>query len=145
LLNARLALEDDESQTAFNVFLPPTADELSEMIAAHVVALTGAAPRITVQVAQVPAFHGMAVALFVPTAADTPDWADRLRAAPGIILAETGAASSCVDAVGQEAVIAKLTIAPKGAAMAGAAIWCVFDAARLAALSAVWIAETAAL
>jgi aspartate-semialdehyde dehydrogenase len=140
LLNARLNLEDDESQTAFNVLLPPTADELGEVIAAHVVALTGAAYTITVQAVQVPAFHGAGVALFLPAAAEMPDCAALLRAAPGIILAETGAASSFVDAAAQEAVIAKLTETP-----AGAMIWCVFDAARLAALTAVWIAETVRL
>jgi aspartate-semialdehyde dehydrogenase len=140
LLNARLNLEDDEYQTAFNVLLPPTADELGEVIARQVVALAGVAPTINVQVLQVPAFHGAGVALFLPAVAEMPDCAALLRAAPGIILVETGAASSFVDAAGQEAVIAKLTETP-----AGAMLWCVFDAARLAALTAVWIAETVRL
>jgi aspartate-semialdehyde dehydrogenase len=140
LLNARLNLEDDEYQTAFNVLLPPTADELGEVIARQVAALAGVAPTINVHALQVPAFHGAGVALFLPAVAEMPDCAALLRAAPGIILVETGAASSFVDAAGQEAVIAKLTETP-----AGAMIWCVFDAARLAALTAVWIAETVRL
>jgi hypothetical protein len=60
-----------------------------------------------------------------------------LRSAPGIILVESEEASGLVDGVGQEAIIVRLTVSRGGAA----SIWCTFDAARLAALSAVWIAE----
>ena len=140
LLNAQLDLADEESQKAFNLFLPPFAEELAQVIAAHVTTLTATAPALVVQVAQVPAFHGTAVALFIPAATALVDPAARLREAPGIVLVESGAASSLVDATSQEAVITKLSVTP-----AGAAIWCVFDAARMAALSAVWIAETAGL
>ncbi|MGH7879796.1 MAG: hypothetical protein ACREQD_09910, partial [Candidatus Binataceae bacterium] len=128
LLNARLQLGDEETQTAFNVFLPPAADELAEVIAAQVATLlVVGGPNLIVQIAQAPAFLGAAVALFLPPGAESAQWAMRLRTAPGIILVETAEASGFIDAAAQEAVIAKLTITP-----AGAAIWCVFDAARLA-------------
>jgi hypothetical protein len=55
------------------------------------------------------------------------------------VLVESGEASSLVDATRQEAVIVKLTNTA-----AGAALWAVFDPARLAALTALWIAETLA-
>ncbi|HLW69551.1 MAG TPA: hypothetical protein VKS22_02910 [Candidatus Binataceae bacterium] len=140
LLNARLQLGEEESQTAFNVFIPPAADALAAAIAAQVATLLDGGPGLNIQIAEVPAFLGAAVALFLPLAAETSQWAAQLRAAPGIILVESGEASSFVDAAAQEAVIAKLTVTP-----AGVAIWCVFDAARLAALSAIWIAETVSL
>jgi len=137
LLNARLQLGEEETQTAFNVLIPPAADNLAEAIAAQVANLLGGGPGLTVQLAEVPAFLGAAVALFLPVASETSQWAEWLRAAPGIILVESGEASSFIDAAAQEAVIAKLTVTPSGAA-----IWSVFDGARLAALSAIWIAET---
>jgi aspartate-semialdehyde dehydrogenase len=140
LLNARLQLGEEETQTAFNVLIPPAADELAAAIVAQVATLVAGGPGLTVQLAEVPAFLGAAVALFFPLAAESSQWAERLRAAPGIILVESGEASSFVDAAAQEGVIARLTVMPSGAA-----IWCVFDAARLAALSAIWIAETVSL
>ena len=42
-----------------------------------------------------------------------------------------------VDAVGQEAVIVRMR--PSGG---GAVMWCVFDSARVAATTALWIAES---
>jgi len=137
LLNARLDLADDETQTAFNLFLPGEADEMAGVIAAQVAALTGTTPKLAIQVARAPVFHGAAVALFLPYQADTPQWAARLRGAPGLVLVESGEASGSADAAGQEAVIVKLTVGP-----AGAALWCVFDPARIAALAAIWVAET---
>lgn len=137
LLNARLDLGDDPTQIAFNLFLPADADELAGIIAAQVATLAASAPPLALQVARAPVFHGAVVALFLPAAATTPDPAARLREAPGIVLVESGEASGSVDAAGQEAVIAKLATSP-----AGATLWCAFDAARLAALSAIWVAET---
>jgi aspartate-semialdehyde dehydrogenase len=87
-------------------------------------------------VVRVPAFHGSAVALFLPTGKESSEWAARLRSAPGIILVESDEVAGLVDAVSQEAVIVRMT-----QTAAGAALWCAFDAARLAALTAVWIAE----
>ncbi len=137
VLNARLSLDDEETQTAFNVFQPADADHSAVVIAAQVGELIGSAPQIVVQIVQMPVFHGSATALFVPRSPDSTEWASRLRAAPGIILVENSDASTLIDAAGQEAVIVRVSLTP-----AGAALWCVFDAARLAALSAVWIAET---
>lgn len=70
---------------------------------------------------------------------ETAEWAGRLRAAPGIIMVEGSDVSSFVDAVGQEAVLVRMSTN-----RAGATLWSVFDGPRLAALSAVWIAETLA-
>jgi aspartate-semialdehyde dehydrogenase len=137
VLNARLSLEEHETQTAFNVYQPAESDRWSSVIAAQLKELAAGIPPVMVQGVQVPAFHGSAVSLFVARSADGSEWAARLRAAPGIILVESNEASSLIDASGQEAVIVRLTLTA-----AGAALWCVFDAARLAALSAVWIAES---
>jgi aspartate-semialdehyde dehydrogenase len=136
VLNTRLDLGDDETQAAFNVFLPAEADAIARTIATQVAALSGV-PLPTVQVAYVPAFHGGAVAMFLPPGPALESARTRLRDAPGIVLVESGEASSFVDAATQEAVIAKLTVSP-----AGATLWCVFDPARVAALAALWIAET---
>ncbi len=137
VLNARLSLDDEETQIAFNVFQPLDADHSSTVIAAQVGKLVESAPQMVVQIVQMPAFHGSAVSLFLPCSSDSTEWVSRLRAAPGIILVENSDASTLIDAAGQEAVIVRVTLTP-----AGVAFWCVFDAARLAALSAVWIAET---
>jgi aspartate-semialdehyde dehydrogenase len=136
LLNARLDLEGDEPQLAFNVFPAPGARELAAVIAAQVRTLAGDSCQLTLDLVRVPAFHGSAVALFLPTGDESNEWAARLRSAPGIILLESDEAAGLVDAVSQEAVIVRMTQKP-----AGAALWCAFDAARLAALTAVWIAE----
>jgi aspartate-semialdehyde dehydrogenase len=139
LLNARLALEEDETQVAFNVFLPAGGRELAGVISAQAAALMGVAPHLAVHVVQTPTFHGSAVALFVP-AADIREWPQRLRSALGVILVESDEASGFIDAVGQEAVLVRIGVPVAG----GSAIWCTFDGARIAALSALWIAETIA-
>ena len=140
LLNARLDVGPEETQVAFNVFLPPNGRELAAAIAAQAAALMGSAPQLTIQVAQVPSFHGGAIALFVPAAGDMGEWSGRLRSAPGIILVESDEASGLVDAVGQEGVVVRMG----GGGPGGAALWCTYDGARIAALSALWIAETLA-
>ncbi len=137
LLNARLDLADEETQSAFNLFLPEDADVVADAIAAQVAELRGKPHALAVQIARAPIFHGAAVAIFLPYRIDFQQWAARLREAPGLILVESGEASGTVEAAGQEAVIVKLTASP-----AGATLWCVFDAARVAALSAIWVAET---
>lgn len=137
LLNARLDLADDETQTAFNLFLPVEADELARTIAAQVAALSGHPATLAVQVAYAPVFHGAAVALCLPNCPDASQWATRLREAPGLVLVESGEASSSITGAGQEALIVKMTTSS-----AGATLWCVFDAARIAALTAIWVAET---
>lgn len=140
LLNARLDLDANRTQVAFNVFLPPDGRDLAYALTAQTTALMGAAPALAVNVARAPAFHSTAVTLSLPAAPDAGEWPSRLRSAPGIILVESDEASGFVDAAGQEAVIVRMFSNPSGAATA----WCVFDSARIAALSAVWIAETVA-
>jgi aspartate-semialdehyde dehydrogenase len=137
LLNARLDLADDEIQTAFNLFLPDDAEAMSGIIATQVAELIARPVPLVVQVARVPIFHGAAVAIFLSSRADSLQWGLRLREAPGLVLVETGEASASVEAAGQEAVIVKLITNP-----AGTVLWCVFDAARIAALAAIWVAET---
>jgi aspartate-semialdehyde dehydrogenase len=136
LLNAKLDLAEDQSQIAFNVFPAMHGHELSGIIAAQVSALIGYASALAIQIVRVPAFHGSAVALFIPGREDSGEWAERLRAFPGLILVESNESSGFADAAGQEAVIVSVSQTP-----AGVAVWCVFDAARLAALTAIWLGE----
>jgi aspartate-semialdehyde dehydrogenase len=140
LLNARLDLGGDQTQVAFNVFIPPGGRELAYAITAQATALLGATPSLAVNVARAPAFHGAAVTLSLPGGPDSGEWPSRLRSAPGIIVVESDEASGFVDAAGREAVIVRMFSNASGTVTA----WCVFDSARIAALSAVWIAESVA-
>ena len=135
LLNARLDL-GDEPQVAFNIFAPQDGRELSGAIAAQIGSLHRSSGHLLLDVVRVPAFHGSGVAMFLPADTGSKQWAERLRSAPGIILVANDQAAGFVDAVGQEGAITRITLDD-----AGAAIWCSFDAARLAALTALWIAE----
>ena len=128
LLNARLDL-DDEPQVGFNVFAPQGSRELARSIAAQIKALGVDSSRLVLDIVRVPAFHGSGVALFLPAAESTIECAERLRSAPGLILVVNDDAAGFVDAVGQEGAITRMSLDS-----AGAAIWCAFDAARLAAL-----------
>ena len=140
LLNARLDIGEEETQRAFNVFQPANESEAGNVIAAQVAALVPAAPPILVEVVRAPAFHGSGIALFISAGAgEATEWAARLRAAPGVIMLEGTEVSSFVDAVGQEAVLVRMSLN-----RTGARLWAVFDGPRLAALSAIWIAETLA-
>jgi aspartate-semialdehyde dehydrogenase len=136
VLNARLDL-DDEPQVAFNVFPPQGAHELARCFAAQIRALGVESSKVALDIVRVPAFHGTGVALFLPAAEPKIEWVERLRSAPGLILVANDAAAGFVDAVGQQGALARMSLDS-----AGATIWCTFDAARLAALTAVWIAET---
>jgi aspartate-semialdehyde dehydrogenase len=135
LLNARLDLED-EPQLAFNVFSPQDARELSAALSAQTRLLHGGSMQLLLDIVRVPAFHGSGVALFLRANETTMDWPEHLRSAPGLIMIANHEAAEFVDAVGQDGAITRMTLDD-----AGAAIWCTFDAARLAALTAVWIAE----
>jgi aspartate-semialdehyde dehydrogenase len=138
LLNARLDLEDDEPQVAFNVFQPREARELAKALAAHIRMLGEDPDRLLLDIVRVPAFHGTGVSLFFPAGATQAEWPERLRSAPGLILVSSEDSAGFVDAVGQEGAITRIA-----ANDSGALIWCAFDAARLAALTAIWIAEMA--
>jgi aspartate-semialdehyde dehydrogenase len=135
LLNVHLDL-NDEPQVAFNITVPEGARELARAIAAQIRVLGADSRHLLLDIVRVPAFHGTGVALFLPADEAKRDWAERLRSAPGLILVANDEAAGFVDAVGQEGAITRLSLDD-----AGAAIWCAFDAARLAALTAVWIAE----
>jgi aspartate-semialdehyde dehydrogenase len=136
LLNARLDVAE-EPQVAFNIFAPQDGREVCGAIAAQVRLLYGGSNQLLLDIVRVPAFHGSGVALFLRSDDTSKDWPERLRSAPGLILVANQEAAGFVDAVGQEGAIARISVDE-----AGAAIWCSFDAARLAALTAVWIAET---
>jgi aspartate-semialdehyde dehydrogenase len=136
LLNARLDL-DDEPQVAFNVFTAQGSRELARALAAQIVVLGVDSSHLMLDIVRVPAFHGSGVALFLPAGETRMERAERLRSAPGFILVANDSGTGFVDAVGQDGAIARISLEA-----AGAAIWCSFDAARLAALTAVWIAET---
>ena len=136
LLNARLDL-DDEPQVAFNVFAAPRAHALALALAEQIRVLGAGSNQLLLDVIRVPAFHGCGVHLFSPIHEGRAKWPELLRSAPGLIVVANDDATGFVDAVGQEGAITRISMEDSGAA-----IWCVFDAARLAALTALWIAET---
>ncbi|HEY1851790.1 MAG TPA: hypothetical protein VGG60_12245 [Candidatus Binataceae bacterium] len=138
LLNARLDIGEDDTQLAFNLYIPENGNTLADAIAAQATALAGGGATVAVQFIQVPAFHGEALAISVTSPlGDAREWIPKLRAAPGILLIEGDDPAGFVDAVGQEAVIVRMR--PTGT---GAVLWCVFDSARVAATTALWIAES---
>jgi aspartate-semialdehyde dehydrogenase len=139
LLNARLDVADGETQIAFNTFLPEDGHELAYAITAQATALMGSGPALAIGVVRVPAFHGGAVALHVPARDDMSEWPARLRTAPGIILVESDDATGFVDTTSHDAAVVRMR-----EYTGGAVLWCVFDSARIAALSAIWIAESLA-
>ena len=136
LLNARLDL-DDEPQVAFNVFVEQRARELARAFVAQIRVLGVDASRLVLDIVRVPAFHGSAVALFLPANEARREWADCLRSAPGLILVANDDAAGFIDVVGQDGAITRM-FSDTG----GVVIWSAFDAARRAALSAIWVAET---
>jgi len=138
LLNARLNVEEDETQIAFNIFLDEREAELTAAISAQVAELLGRQPQLIMRVLRVPVLHGMALAIFIPASSATDGWRDRLSAAPGILLLEEQDPAGIVDAVNQEAICISAKSGPSGLAL-----WCVFDGARRAAMSALWAAECA--
>jgi aspartate-semialdehyde dehydrogenase len=143
LLGARLDLDEDESQRAFNVTMRENERALADVIAAQAAAILARAPdAIGVQAVAIPVLHGSALAIqgAVEIEASDQDWIERLRATPGVLLREEDEPLSIMDAVGQEAIMVRAE-----RVASGAALWCVYDNTRLAALIALWIAETFAL
>lgn len=138
LLNARLSVEEDEAQIAFNVFLDELEPELTAAISAQVGELLGHPVQLMLRVLRVPVLHGTGLAIFVPAAAATDGWRDKLSAAPGMLLLEDQDPAGIVDAMSQEAICASARIG-----LSGLALWCVFDSARRAAMAAIWLAECA--
>ena len=113
-----------------------TERRVSEVIRAQCAALMGTAPTLSLQVLEAPILHGSVLSIQLPAAGRSASYADRLRAAPGILFVEDQEPMGVVDALGQEAIVAKLDRQPSGTALFAA-----FDNARLAALIAIWIAE----
>lgn len=136
LLNARLSLEEGEAQQAFNTTVDrPSHDALGLALAAQTQALLNRSCRLTFQIVEIPILHGAGLVLHVGEV-QTEQWRERLRQAPSILLRDDREALSTQDAVGQEAVLVSACMS-SGAL----ALWCTFDNARQAALTALWIAE----
>jgi aspartate-semialdehyde dehydrogenase len=144
LLSARLELDDDDVQRGFNAFMRENERSVAVAIAAQVATLLDKAPTLSIQVAAIPVLHGSALTVDIqrPRAirGDGDDPVEQLRVAPGILIAEEGEPLGVIDAVGQEAIV--VSVEPRTDSLS---LWCVFDNARLAALGALWIAETLAL
>ena len=141
LLSARLDLEEEEVQRAFNAFSRETERALADRIAAQTAALTVAElSSLAVQLVSIPILHGTGLTVSARLEASGAQWFENLRATPGVLLVEEGQSLSIVDAVGQEAI--QISAEQSGS---GVNLWCTFDNTRLAALTAVWIAETFAI
>jgi aspartate-semialdehyde dehydrogenase len=136
LLSGKLDLQEDETQEAFNVTPFPGVAELGKALMAQIGRLIDAAPPLVLQTLLVPILHGNAIALALPDATGAETWADALRAAPGVLLIEGEDPPTVIDAIGQEALLLSL-----GSSTCGKSVWCVFDNARRAALTALWVAE----
>ncbi len=136
LLNGKLLLEEEDRQAAFNASLFPGASELEKNLLAQTAKLTGKPAPIALQCVYIPVLHGGALCLGLPSSPGAEGWVAALRAAPGILLVENEEPPNVVDAIEQEALLLSVAVRP-----AGTSIWCVFDNARRAALSALWIAE----
>ncbi len=139
LLNGRLEIEPGQTQLAFNLFRSPADEEAEMVIASQVGALTPAAPQLALQLMHAPVLHGCGLTLSTSAPGDADDWARRLRAAPGVMLAEGGANEplGVVDIVGSQALFVKLE--PR---RASPQLWGLFDNLQIAALDALWAAET---
>jgi aspartate-semialdehyde dehydrogenase len=144
LLSARLELDDDEVQRGFNAFMREHERSVANAIAAQVGKLLDQAPPLSVQAAAIPVLHGSALTVDIqrPRAikGNGEDAVELLRVAPGILIAEEGEPLGVIDAVGQEAIVVSVETRADSLSL-----WCVFDNTRLAALGALWIAETMAL
>jgi aspartate-semialdehyde dehydrogenase len=139
LLSARLDLDEDAVQRGFNVFMREHERSIATTISAQVISLLDRSPVLGLQVVGMPVLHGSALAINLPALIEGGDARELLRGAPGVLLAEEGEPLGVIDAVGQEAIVVSVEESP---GMLG--LWCVFDNTRLAALGALWIAETLA-
>jgi aspartate-semialdehyde dehydrogenase len=140
LLSARLALDEDATQRGFNVFMREHERAVSTVIGAQVISMLDRSPVLALQVVAIPVLHGSALAINLPALIDGADARELLRVAPGVLIAEEGEPLGVIDAVGQEAIVVSVDEGP-----GTLGLWCVFDNTRLAALGALWIAETLAL
>ncbi|MCL5043758.1 MAG: hypothetical protein M1336_00470 [Deltaproteobacteria bacterium] len=136
LLSGRAEADRVAQGYAFNAVSGPAEQELAAAIAAQAAGLGVQDHQLALRTALVPLLHGAALALHLAEAPDADQWPARLGVAPGFALAQSGAGLSALDAVGCQAALCSLD-RQSGATT----LWAVFDGARLAALSAVWIAE----
>ena len=140
LLSGSLDLEETEYQRAFNILTSDVDRHVSEVVRAQCAALIGNqpgnAPTLSLQVLSAPILHGSVISIQLPPSEEAASYAERLRAAPGILFVEDSRPIGVIDALGQEAIVVKLDRQPSGTALFAA-----FDNARLAALIAIWIAE----
>jgi len=135
LLSGAHNLEEGEVQRAFNAY--PAEPGLAAALCAQTAAMLGGGSRLVVEAVHVGVLHGSAMTVLIPDLADPERLAERLRAAPGLLLVEgQEGGAGVVDAIGQEAILVRPDLE-----RAGASIWCAFDSARVAALGAVWVAE----
>ena len=117
---------------------------VASAIAAQVAKLLDQALPLSVQVVAIPVLHGSGLTIDIQRPRDRTgngeDPVELLRVAPGILIAEEGEPLGVIDAVGQEAIVVSVETRADSLSL-----WCVFDNTRLAALGALWIAETLAL
>jgi aspartate-semialdehyde dehydrogenase len=137
LLSGAQDIQEGETQRAFNAYPDDPESGLAAALTAQAAALLGGGPPLLVEVVHVPVLHGSAMTVMIPGIPDPEKLSERLRTAPGLLLAASSEDKmGTIDAIGQEGIL----VAPLVRA-AGAVIWCAFDSARLAALDAVWVAE----
>ena len=137
LLSGSLDLEEDEYQRAFNILISDAERQVSEVVRAQCAALMENPPTLSLQVLSAPILHGSVLSIQLPPSESAGSYADRLRAAPGILFVDDNRPVGVIDALGQEAILVKMNRQPSGTALFAA-----FDNARLAALIAIWIAES---
>jgi aspartate-semialdehyde dehydrogenase len=138
LLSARLDLEEDETQRGFNLFMREHERAMADVIAAQSAALLRTQPNLMLQVVAVPVLYGSAITIGAALgAAEAAAAIDRIRGAPGLLLVEEDEPLGVIDAIGQDAILVQTA-----AGASGLGLWCAFDNARIAALAALWIAET---
>ncbi|HVN29256.1 MAG TPA: hypothetical protein VMT64_12245 [Candidatus Binataceae bacterium] len=136
LLSGSLDLEEGEYQRAFNVLTGELERNIAEVVRAQSAALMENPPTLALQALSAPILHGSILSIQLPPSEEASAYADRLRAAPGILLVEDKVPVGVIDALGQEAIVVRLD-----RQSGGATLFAAFDNARLAALIAIWIAE----
>jgi aspartate-semialdehyde dehydrogenase len=139
LLSARLDLEEDEVQRGFNILMREHERSIASTISAQVAILLERSPVLAIQVVAAPVLHGSALTIDLTAPLNGTAAIEKIRNAPGLLIAEEGEPLGTIDAVGQEAIVVSVEERP-----GALSLFCVFDNARVAALSAMWVAETLA-
>jgi aspartate-semialdehyde dehydrogenase len=137
LLSGRFSPQPDAIQRGFNIITTEHERTVAEVIRAQVGALMKSPPEIMIQVMGAPILHGSVLAVQLPLCPDAEQWPERLRSAAGILLVEDRRPLGVIDSLGHEAIVVRID---RGSG--GVALFCAFDNTRLAALAAVWIAES---